>query len=158
MEGGTWLNEDKSVDIEAVVRIHEKEILYRKAVATGLLRLQLATKEAIETGAVKKGDVLQASTIAAIQAVKETPRIIPHCHPIPIEGVNVEWIWEGTNLRCTVTVEAMYKTGVEMEALTGVSAGLLCVFDMVKSFEKDEQGQYQTAQLEQIHVVSKIKQ
>jgi len=158
MEGGTRLSEEKSVEIEAVVRIHEKQILYRKAVATGLLRLQLATKQAIESGSVKKGDVLQASTIAAIQAVKDTPRIIPHCHPIPIEGVNVEWIWEGENLRCTVTVEAMYKTGVEMEALTGVSAGLLCAFDMVKSHEKDEQGQYQTAQLEHIHVVSKIKQ
>jgi cyclic pyranopterin phosphate synthase len=151
------LTEETSIELEAVVRIHEKEVLFRRAVATGLLTLQSTTKSAIEDGSVKKGDVLQASTIAAIQAVKETPRIIPHCHPIPIEGVQVDWVWEGNNLRCTVTVEAMYKTGVEMEALTGVSAGLLCVFDMVKSFEKDQHGQYTTACIREIHVISKTK-
>ena len=151
------MNEDKSVDIEAVVRIHEKEILYRKAVATGLLRLQLATKEAIESGAVKKGDVLQASTIAAIQAVKDTPRIIPHCHPIPLESCKVDWKWEGKALRCTVEVKAHYKTGIEMEALTGVSAGLLCALDMVKSFEKDQSGQYPNTSISDIKVVEKFK-
>lgn len=148
---------DTPIKIEAVVRIHEKEVLFRQAVATGILTLQTQTKSAVEQGHVKKGDVLQASTIAAIQAVKETPRIIPHCHPIPIEGVQVDWVWEGVNLRCTVTVEAMYKTGVEMEALTGVSAGLLCVFDMVKSLEKDQHGQYPSASISGIHVVSKMK-
>ena len=106
---------------------------------------------------IKKGDVIEASTIAAIQAVKDTPRIIPHCHPIPLEGCNVSWAWEGNNLRCSVSVNANYKTGIEMEALTGVSAGLLCAFDMVKSIEKDNDGQYPDTAIGDIRVVKKFK-
>ena len=101
--------------------------------------------------------MLEASTIAAIQAVKETPRIIPHCHPIPLEGCTVSWSFEGNALRCTVNVAAHYKTGIEMEALTGVSAGLLCALDMVKSLEKDENGQYPSTSITDIVVVEKFK-
>jgi len=101
--------------------------------------------------------VIQASTIAVIQAVKDTPRIIPHCHPIPLEGCNVEWEWEDSSLRCTVHVSAHYKTGIEMEAITGVSAGLLCALDMVKSYEKDANGQYPTASMSDLRIVEKRK-
>ena len=143
--------------IDAIVEIGDKPNVKRRAIATGLLKLSTDSVDAIKNNRVAKGDVLQASTIAAIQAVKETPRIIPHCHPIPLEGCNVEWSWEGDNLRCTVTVSAHYKTGIEMEALTGVSAGLLCALDMVKSLEKDSNGQYPDTIISQIQVVEKLK-
>ena len=149
------MNMDK--EIQGIVEIGTKPVVERKATATGLLHLQEATKQAIVDKMVKKGDVLEASTIAAIQAVKETPRIIPHCHPIPLEGCKVDWAWEGSALRCTVHVSAHYKTGIEMEAITGVSAGLLCVLDMIKSFEKDEDGQYPNAKITDIHIVEKRK-
>ena len=144
-------------EIQGIVEIGSKPVVERKATATGLLHLQQETKQAIVEKNVKKGDVLEASAIAAIQAVKETPRIIPHCHPIPLEGCKVDWTWEGTSLRCTVHVSAHYKTGIEMEALTGVSAGLRCVLDMVKSYEKDEQGQYPDATITDLKILEKRK-
>ena len=146
---------EKSID--GVIDISEKNVVQRKATATGLLYLSEDSKVAITEKQIKKGDVIEASTIAAIQAVKDTPRIIPHCHPIPLEGCNVYWAWEGNNLRCSVSVNANYKTGIEMEALTGVSAGLLCAFDMVKSIEKDSRGQYPDTAIGDIRVVKKFK-
>ena len=143
--------------IQGVVDIGNKPIVHRRAIATGILHLSADSKIAIVQGNVKKGDVLEASTIAAIQAVKETPRIIPHCHPIPLEGCKVDWTWQDNALRCTVEVNAHYKTGIEMEALTGVSAGLLCALDMVKSLEKDEGGQYPDTRISDIMVVEKHK-
>ncbi len=146
---------DKS--IQGVVEIGTKPIVERRATATGLLHLNSNSADAIRSGDVEKGDVLEASTIAAIQAVKDTPRIIPHCHPIPLEGCKVDWSWEGNSLRCTVSVSAHYKTGIEMESLTGVSAGLLCALDMVKSSEKDADGQYPNTMISDIEIVEKFK-
>ncbi|MGY8754486.1 MAG: cyclic pyranopterin monophosphate synthase MoaC [Candidatus Poseidoniales archaeon] len=143
--------------IQGIIEIGSKPIVERRATATGVLHLSESSKEAIIGKKIKKGDVIEASTVAAIQAVKETPRIIPHCHPIPLEGSKVEWSWEDLALRCTVTVSAHYKTGIEMEALTGVSAGLLCALDMVKSLEKDEDGQYPETRISDIVVLSKFK-
>ena len=148
-------NENK---IEAIIDVGRKPIVRREAIATGTICLQEKTRLAIENNEISKGDVFEASTVAVIQAVKETPRIIPHCHIVPIEGCKVDWNFEGRLLRCTVEVSAHYRTGVEMEALVGVSAGLLCVFDMVKSFEKNEQGQYPEAQINEIKVLSKKKE
>jgi len=144
-------------EIEGIVEIVAKAVVERRATATGLLNLSAESAQAIQTKSVKKGDVLEASTIAAIQAVKDTPRIVPHCHPIPLEGCKVQWAWEGNALRCTVHVSAHYKTGIEMEALTGVSAGLLCALDMVKSIEKDENGQYPGTSISDIVVLEKFK-
>jgi len=144
-------------EIEGIVQIGSKPVVERHATATGLLHLSATTVTAIQEKSVKKGDVLEASTIAAIQAVKDTPRIIPHCHPIPLEGCKVTWDWEGNALRCTVFVSAHYKTGIEMEALTGVCAGLLCALDMVKSLEKDESGQYPGTSIFEVVVVEKFK-
>ena len=154
LEGGVGLSE-KSV--EGIINIGGKPVVERRATARGRVVLQTATKAAIETGSIAKGDVLEASTVAVLQAVKDTPRIIPHCHPIPLEGTEVDWSWEGTSLWCTVTVSAHYKTGIEMEALTGVAAGLLCAFDMVKSLEKDAKGQYPGARITDLEVVEKFK-
>ena len=143
--------------IQGIIDIGSKPIVHRKAKATGLVHLSSESKSAILNGEIKKGDVLEASTIAAIQAVKETPRIIPHCHPIPLEGCSVNWAWEDNSLRCTVEVSAHYRTGIEMEALTGVSAGLLCALDMVKSLEKDSDGQYPETRITDIIVLEKHK-
>ena len=154
LEGGIGLSKKS---IEGIVNIGSKPVVERRATAKGRVILNQATKAAIMSGGIKKGDVLEASTIAAIQAVKDTPRIIPHCHPIPLEGTSVDWSWEDTSLWCTVTVSAHYKTGIEMEALTGVAAGLLCAFDMVKSLEKDDDGQYPVARISDLEVVEKFK-
>ena len=154
LEGGIGLSEKS---IEGIVNIGRKPVVERRATAKGRVILNHATKAAIVSGGIKKGDVLEASTIAAIQAVKDTPRIIPHCHPIPLEGASVDWSWEDTSLWCSVTVSAHYKTGIEMEALTGVAAGLLCAFDMVKSLEKDDDGQYPVARITDLEVVEKFK-
>ena len=152
------MNRNDENKIEAIIDVGGKPIIRREAVATGIIYLQEKTISAIENNQISKGDVLEASTVAVIQAVKDTPRIIPHCHIVPIEGCKVDWNFEGRNLRCTVEVSAHYRTGVEMEALVGVSAGLLCVFDMVKSFEKNNLGQYPEAQIKEIKVLSKIKE
>jgi len=154
LEGGVGLSEKS---IEGIINIGQKPVLERRATARGRVLFSKATKDAIVSGGIKKGDVLEASTIAAIQAVKDTPRIIPHCHPIPLEGTTVDWSWEGSSLWCTVSVSAHYKTGIEMEALTGVAAGLLCAFDMVKSLEKDDDGQYPVARITDLEVVEKFK-
>jgi len=152
------MNGNDENKIEAIIDVGGKPIIRREAVATGTIYLQEKTISAIENNQISKGDVLEASTVAVIQAVKDTPRIIPHCHIVPIEGCKVDWNFEGRNLRCTVEVSAHYRTGVEMEALVGVSAGLLCVFDMVKSFEKNNFGQYPEAQINEIKVLSKKKE
>ena len=110
--------EDMEKSIDGVIDISEKNFVERKATATGLLYLSEDSKVAIIEKKIKKGDVIEASTIAAIQAVKDTPRIIPHCHPIPLEGCNVSWAWEGNNLRCSVSVNANYKTGIETVSYT----------------------------------------
>ncbi|MED5308912.1 MAG: cyclic pyranopterin monophosphate synthase MoaC [Candidatus Thermoplasmatota archaeon] len=144
-------------EIEGVVDITQKEVVLRSAVATGILKLSQKSLEAISSNQVKKGDVIEASTIAAIQAVKETPRIIPHCHPIPLEGCKVNWELLENSLRCTVSVTAHYKTGIEMEAITGVCAGLLCALDMVKSYEKDADGQYPNSEICDVRIVEKYK-
>ena len=99
--------------IEGIINIGQKPVVERRATARGRVLFSQATKDAIVSNQIKKGDVLEASTIAAIQAVKDTPRIIPHCHPIPLEGTTVDWSWEGTGLWCSVTVNAHYKTGIE---------------------------------------------
>lgn len=153
MEGGIGLSDG----IDGIVQVGHKPIVERNAIATGVIILTPVSADAIRHGLVTKGDVLEASTVAAIQAVKDTPRMIPHCHIIPIEGCNVSWEWEDDSLRCTVAVSAHWKTGVEMEALAGVSTALLCVWDMVKSLEKDDAGQYPSTRIDSIEVVEKLK-
>jgi len=143
--------------MDAIVDISNKPKVRRKAVATGLLLLSREGIDKINEGRTKKGDILEASTIAAIQAVKETSRMIPHCHNIPIEGSEVDWIVEEKGLRCTVSVICNWNTGVEMEALCGVSTGLLCALDMLKSIEKDSEGQYPDTEITGIRVVEKNK-
>jgi len=107
---------------------------------------------------VAKGDVLTVARVAAIQAVKETPRTIPMCHPISITGVEVAFELLADAVVAEVIVTSVGRTGVEMEALAGVSAALLNVWDMVKSREKDETGNYPSTCIEDIRVVEKRKE
>jgi cyclic pyranopterin phosphate synthase len=141
-----------------MIDITGKEVVYREATAMGIIRLRPETIKRIREGRVEKGDVLTVSRIAAIQAVKKTPELIPLCHNIPITHVNVEYEFLGDDkLKVIVTVKTTAKTGVEMEALTGVSIALLNIWDMVKKYEKDEKGQYPETWIETIKVLSKIK-
>lgn len=144
-----------------IIDVGSKPVVAREAVATGLLRLSSESLDVVANGRSVKGDVREASTVAAIQAVKETPRMLPHCHPIPIEGCTIDWVVQrddfGGALRCTVSVRTHWTTGVEMEALCGVNAGLLCAWDMLKSIEKDSEGQYPSAQIDGVRVIRKSK-
>ena len=143
--------------LAGMVDITEKPLLFRKATASGTIRLRESTIKAITAGQVKKGDVLTTARLAAILAVKDTPRLIPLCHPIPITGLDVNFELEEERVTATVTVTSVGKTGVEMEALTGVSVALLNVWDMVKYLEKDETGNYPETVIEEIRVLQKRK-
>lgn len=143
--------------LAGMVDITAKPPIFRKATASGTIRLRESTIEAIIAGQVKKGDVLGTARLAAILAVKDTPRLIPLCHPIPITGLDVFFDLEVERVRATVTVTSVGRTGVEMEALTGVSAALLNVWDMVKYLEKDETGNYPETEIEEIRVLQKRK-
>ena len=153
-----WFGEVAGAEkLEGMVDITSKLIVYRKATAAGSIRLKESTLQAIRGGKIKKGDPLATARLAAILAVKETPRLIPLCHPIPITGLEVGLELEEMRVRATVTVTSVGRTGVEMEALTGVSAALLNIWDMVKYLEKDETGNYPDTEIEEIRVLGKVK-
>jgi cyclic pyranopterin phosphate synthase len=143
--------------LAGMVDITEKPPVIRTATARGSIKLREATLEAVRSDSVKKGDVLTVARLAAILAVKDTPRLIPLCHPIPITGLDVDFVLGEEQMSVTVTVTSLGKTGVEMEALTGVSAALLNVWDMVKYLEKDETGNYPETLIEEIKVLEKRK-
>ena len=138
-----------------MVDISEKEDVIRIATAEGFIRLKGETIKAIKDGRIPKGDVLTVATVSAILAVKKTPELIPMCHPIPITSVNVNFDLYDDGIRVVCEVKSIGKTGVEMEALTGVSAALLTIWDMVKALEKDESGNYPYTKIEWIRVVEK---
>ena len=140
-----------------MVDISDKKAVARYAIATGKIQLRDSTIKAIEDGFVEKGNVLATARIATIQAVKRTPEIIPMCHQIPITTVDVDFDIENPYIKATVGVKSVGKTGVEMEALHGVSVALLTIWDMVKSAEKDETGNYPFTIIEDIYVVKKEK-
>ncbi|MGB7545276.1 MAG: cyclic pyranopterin monophosphate synthase MoaC [Methanothrix sp.] len=151
------MNSDPNEKLEGMVDITDKPPVFRRARATGRIRLQEATIEAIRSGRVKKGDVLATARLAAILAVKDTPRLIPMCHPIAITGLEVSFELSERRVEAAVTVTSVGRTGVEMEALAGVSAALLNVWDMVKYLEKDESGNYPHTAIEEIRVTEKEK-
>jgi len=139
------------------VDISGKEVVYREATATGRIKLKRSTCERIRRGELEKGDPLSLAATAAILAVKSTPSIVALAHPLRVEKtVPVVRLGDGW-VEVTVTVAAHEKTGVEMEALTAVSAALLNVWDVAKSYEKDSNGQYPTTRIESIRVTSKVK-
>ena len=147
------------VKVMSMVDITKKPIVYREAVAEGVIRLRKETIERIRDNRVEKGDVLTVSKIVAISAVKNTPYLIPLCHNIPITHVIVNFSYiDDERIKAIVKVRTTAKTGVEMEALVGVAMALLNIWDMVKKYEKDEKGQYPFTAIEYIRVISKVKQ
>ncbi len=140
-----------------MVDVSEKGVVLRKAIAEGFIKLRKETLEAIKKGEVEKGNVISTAIVAGTLAVKKTAEIIPMCHPIPITSVKFDFDIEADGVRVRCEVKAIAKTGVEMEALTGVSAALLTIWDMVKSMEKDEAGNYPETEICQVRVVEKVK-
>jgi len=140
-----------------MVDITDKDFIYREARAVGRIILKKDTVDLIRRGGVDKGDVLESSKVAAINAVKNTPSILPYCHPIKITGIDVDFDMGDNYIEMTVTVKAVEQTGVEMDALTGLMAGLLCIWDMVKKYEKDSSGNYPSTRIESVRVVYKVK-
>ena len=140
-----------------MVDIADKESVLRTAEAVGRITLKKETIEAIREGRVKKGDTLAIAEIACIQAVKRTPDLIPMCHQIPLSSVDAAFTLGADYVEVRCRVSATYKTGVEMEALMGVSVALLNIWDMVKYMEKDEAGQYPTTAITGIRVIEKRK-
>ncbi len=140
-----------------MVGVGHKENVLRSAVAKGRIRLKPETVEMIKAGKSRKGNVMATAQVAGILAVKKTPELIPLCHQIPLTGVDVTLNLGKDYVEATCEVRTTYKTGVEMDALTGVTVALLTVWDMVKAAEKDENGQYPVTRMEDIRVVRKVK-
>ncbi|MDP3066531.1 MAG: cyclic pyranopterin monophosphate synthase MoaC [Methanobacteriaceae archaeon] len=140
-----------------MVEVGSKPVVKRSAVAKGTINLQENTTSLIQKEKIKKGNVLTTAQIAAIQAVKSTSQIIPLCHPLAITGIEVNLEVTTNSITAEVEVRTEGKTGVEMEAITGVSVALLTIWDMVKSIEKDADGQYLHTKITDIQVVKKEK-
>ena len=144
-------------DRAQMVDISSKGDVTREAVAAGKIFLRQETLAAIRDGTVVKGNVLTTARVAATLSVKNTPILIPMCHSIAISAIDVDFIEGDGFIGVSVRVKTTGKTGVEMEALTGVSVALLTVWDMVKSAEKDDDGQYPYTRISDVRVVEKIK-
>ena len=121
-----------------MVDVSEKPVTARQAVARGIITMNAEAFAAVERGTVKKGDVLGVARIAGIMATKRTSELIPLCHPLPLTKVSVDFtlLPERQAVEAVCTVKTTGITGVEMEALTGVSAALLTVYDMCKAVDK----------------------
>lgn len=142
----------------SMVDITPKAEVYREATARGWIKLRPETIKLIKEGCVEKGDPIYTAKIAGILAAKNTPMLIPLCHPIPITNVNVSVkIIDDDIIEVEATVKARAQTGVEMEALVAASTALLTIWDMVKAYEKDSEGQYPHTCIQNIHVVRKVK-
>jgi len=121
-----------------MVDVSEKNNTTRVAVASGIIQMSQDAYDSIVTEKTKKGPVLQTAVIAAIMGTKRTSDLIPMCHPLNLSGINCD-VYEMPELpgfKLTVTAKLTGQTGVEMEALTGTSIGLLTIYDMVKAIDK----------------------
>lgn len=120
-----------------MVDVSAKPDSKREAIASGFIRLQPATLQAIAENQIAKGNVLTVARIAGIQAAKQTANLIPLCHPLPLTHIEVEFETreDGIGIRCSVRTQA--PTGVEMEALTATSLAALTIYDMCKAIDKE---------------------
>ena len=140
-----------------MVEVGAKPDQKRRAIASGKICLDKHTIELIQNEEIKKGNVLTTAQIAGIQAVKNTSSMIPLCHPLALTGIELDFKVDETEITATCSVNTLGKTGVEMEAITGVSVALLTIWDMVKAVEKDEDGQYPDTRISDIQVIKKEK-
>ena len=122
-----------------MVDVSAKPVSRRRAVATGKIRLQHKTLDLISKDQIAKGNVFATARIAGIQAAKQTARLIPLCHTLPLGEIKIDIVTshEGAEVRCTAQTVA--QTGVEMEALVGVTVALLTIYDMCKAVDKEMQ-------------------
>ena len=121
-----------------MVDITGKPDTHREAVAKGTVRMQTATLDLIKKSKMAKGDVLAVAQLAGIMAAKQTPNLIPLCHPILIDDIKIEFNMDEKNsaVEITTTVESVGKTGVEMEALTATAVAALTIYDMCKAVDR----------------------
>ncbi|MHA1304462.1 MAG: cyclic pyranopterin monophosphate synthase MoaC [Candidatus Heimdallarchaeaceae archaeon] len=142
----------------SMIDISEKQSVKRVATATGKIYLARETIEKIKHGEIKKGDPLVVGKIAALNAIKQTPLLIPMCHQIPISHISFDSMIEANYIEIIVKVTTVAQTGVEMEALVGVTTFLNVIWDMVKYLEKDNLGQYPHTSISDIRVLKKEKE
>ncbi|HFE9684382.1 cyclic pyranopterin monophosphate synthase MoaC [Clostridium perfringens] len=121
-----------------MVDVSNKNETERIAIATGTVKASSETIELIKSGQIGKGDVLGVARVAGIMAMKNTSNLIPMCHPVMITGSSIDFEIdsEKNEIRITATSKVVHKTGVEMEALTGVSIAALTIYDMCKAVDK----------------------
>jgi len=119
-----------------MVDVGAKQPSQRLAVASGRIRMSAAAIEAIKAGDAPKGDVLGTARIAAIMAAKRTGDLIPMCHPLALDAVNVDFDWEQDAVRVTASASLTGKTGVEMEAIVAATMALVTIYDMAKALDK----------------------
>lgn len=143
---------------EGMIDIQDKIVTRRTSVAQGTIFLTPESILHIKNKTNPKGDVLENAKLAAIHAVKKTPEMVFMCHPIKIRGVKVKFAIEDTSITVSVRVIAEDKTGVEVEAISGVMNALLAIFDLSKRFEKDIDGNYISARMSDIKVTYKKKE
>ena len=119
-----------------MVDVTPKEATHRRAVARGRVHMQPDTTSLVARGAVSKGDVLAVARVAGIQAAKQTPMLLPLCHPLLVGSVYVNFTIEDSYVEVECQVETVDRTGVEMEALTACSIAALTIYDMCKSVDR----------------------
>jgi cyclic pyranopterin phosphate synthase len=119
-----------------MVDVGAKQASTRLAVASGRIRMSAAALEAIRAGNAPKGDVLGTARIAGIMAAKRTADLIPMCHPLPLDAVNLDFAWEENAIRATASASLTGKTGVEMEAIVAATMALVTIYDMAKALDK----------------------
>lgn len=119
-----------------MVDVGGKPATARRAVASGRIAMSPQALTAIREGNAPKGDVLSAARIAGIMAAKRTDDLIPLCHPLGLEAVNIDFEYEAAAIRATATASLTGRTGVEMEAMVAVSVALLTIYDMAKAIDK----------------------
>lgn len=140
-----------------MANISGKDIVLREATAQGTITLQQKTISLIKKGKIEKGNPIDIANIAGIAGTKLTPTIMPLCHPLPIENVKLEFQIKKESISVKASVRTHWKTGVEMEALSAVTVALLNIWDVVKKYEKDKNGQYPTTKIYDVSVLSKVK-
>lgn len=134
-----------------MVDVSNKPLSARTAIASGKIRLQKETFDLINANEIAKGDVIATARIAGIQAAKQTAHLIPLCHTLPLSEVKIDIATSTDGAEVTCTARTVAQTGVEMEALTGVSVALLTIYDMCKAVDKE-------MQITNIRLVEKTKQ
>jgi cyclic pyranopterin phosphate synthase len=120
-----------------MVNVSAKPMSNRKAVASGKIQLQRETIELITKDQIAKGNVLATARIAGIQAAKQTAQLIPLCHTLPLGDVKIDIVTSDQDAQVTCTAQTVAQTGVEMEALVGVTTALLTIYDMCKGVDKE---------------------